>query len=185
MNNPLLSRFLVIYGPPTDTPDPTAFFGEMSRLMKGYSPAELDKAADLAIRSNKRRGWPPVNEILTACEDARQLLTPRKEFAETHKDWSADAFKFSRNALDSPLGRRAAEEGWIGTLDTFLRQRRTLPTAAEEVRLKREARQFDEALAACISKRAGVLSAPLEKLGTALLDRRNRLTDKVLHGVVE
>lgn len=185
MNNKLLSRFLVIYGPPTDTPDPSAFFAEMDRLMKGYSPAELDKAADLAIRSNKRRGWPPVNEILTACEDARQLLTPRKEFAETHKDWSADAFKFSRNALDSPMGRRAAEEGWIGTLDTFLRQRRTLPTAAEEARLKREARQFDEALAACISKRAGVLSASLEKLGMAILDRRNRLADKVLHGVVE
>ncbi len=185
MNNPLLARLAVIYGPPIETSDPAAFFAEMSRLMKGYSPAELDKASDLAIRANKRRGWPPVNEILTACEDARQILAPPKKLEETHKDWSTEAFKFSNDALMSPLGRRAAQEGWIGALDTFLRRNRTLPTAANEARLKREAREFDEALAACISKRAGVLSASLEKLGTALLDRRNRLTDKVLHGVVE
>ncbi len=185
MNNPLLARLAVIYGPPIETSDPAGFFAEMARLMKGYSPAELEKAADMAIRSNKRRGWPPVNEILTACEDARQILTPPKKLEESHKDWSAAAFKFSLIALDSDLGRRAAQEGWIGALDAFLRQRRTLPSRADEARLKREARDFDDAHAACIAGRAGALSRPLSTLGQSILDRRHKLTDRVLNGVVE
>lgn len=77
MSNKLVARLCLMYGPP-ETADPPAWFSEMDKLLKGYNEAQLDKAADLVLRTHRGSRFPSVSEMLTAAEDATEMLAPRR-----------------------------------------------------------------------------------------------------------
>lgn len=174
--NKLIQRMTIVYGVPDHTA-PQEFYAELARLMKSYCEEELDKAADLVIRSHKGRTWPAVSEMLTACADAREMLrlsAPADEDAK-YPEWSKRARFFAFKSLHSEMGRRAAKEGWLLGLEKFLREKMRAPDEREISDLKRSARGFDDAYGQVLAGKGGALAPALKTLGGTMLERRNQL----------
>lgn len=140
MANKLVARLCLMFGPP-DVDDTASWFAEMDRLVKNYSEAELDKAADLVLRSHRGRAFPSVSEMLTACADARDILPEQKgveDMTPEKADWLARkivnglrlhgvsgkmepaAGEFAQELYDHPIVRQSVTEGWGRELRLFL-----------------------------------------------------------------
>lgn len=180
MSNPLITRLAVVFGQPDHSDDPKKFVSELARLTQGFHPPELDKAADMLIRSHQptaRKPWPTPAEIIMACEDARDLVSPTKpedKFEKQHRHWTKEARAKAYDLVRTDLGRRAADEGWVLSLWDFCRRERRLPTTAEATVCRRHAAEFNEAYA---SLRANALDAKLRDLGDSMLMRRDALAE--------
>lgn len=145
MSNPLLQRLVVVFGPP-QSEDPPAYLGEIEKLISKYTPTELDKAADLLVRSSK--WFPKPAEIAVACADAREILTPSQPFDPAKKknlDWTKEALDRADRLIQSELGRKAASEGWILGLWDHYRKTPRQPTPKEIISFKEKADGFTEA----------------------------------------
>lgn len=132
MANKLVARLCLMFGPP-DVDNTAAWFTEMDRLVRNYSDAELDKAADIVLRSHRGKSFPSVSEMLTACSDARDLL-PKQEGIEEMTPEKADFLakkivngfrhnsrsgktepadgEFAEKLHTHPLVRQSVVEGW-------------------------------------------------------------------------
>jgi hypothetical protein len=186
MANKLIARMCLMYGPP-NVEDPEAWFAEMDRLVKAklYTEEELDCAADIVLRTNRRLGFPAVSVLLTAMEDARQQLHPVK--IQTSKDeypeWTKERIEQADRLIKCSMGRKAAEEGWIFSLHSFCRERQRLPENQYEISYcKRIAREFDEKHQQCREGQGGTLGPALERLGDSMLERRAELARIALGG---
>lgn len=190
--NKLLQRLAIVYGKPDHT-DPAPYFAELDRLMKGYCEEELNKAADLIIREHKGKTWPPVNAMIVACADARELINGAQPIVDNRfPEWTKKRRAFAFKALESEVGRRASKEGWILGLEKFLREQGRAPNEREISDLKKSARGFDEAYTAVMNGQGGALAPALERLGDQMLKRRDDYSaiahgdrshaDKVLRG---
>jgi hypothetical protein len=133
-----------MYGPP-DTENPASWFAEMDRLLRGYGERELDKAADIVLRTHKGHRYPPVSEILSAAADARESLVDRAPVPDKFPDWSEEAIEKADELIRCEIGKRAADEGWVFALHTFCRKNRRLPARGEIGGCINEARGFDDA----------------------------------------
>lgn len=175
MPNKLVARLCLMYGTP-DTADPAAWFAEMDRLVKSYSERELDAAADQIMRSHRGRSFPPVSEMLAACEDVRAALT-RKPLRNdpTYPEWSHAARDNADKLIRCSMGRKAAEEGWVYALHSFCRENGRHPGPHEIGGLKAIARGFDDAFRDCCDGRGGLLGDALASLGRSMLERRAEL----------
>lgn len=167
----ILTRLAVLYGPP-DSPNPSAWFAEVTRLVAGYSEVEQDRAFDLITRTHRGAKYPSVSEIVTGCADAREILQPPRKEAPKYPDWSASAIAKADQLMRSDIGRMLAKEGCALGLHDFLRKNGRMPTQGEISAIRAESREFDEAYAKCVRGDAGPLSKPLEQLGNSMLDRR-------------
>lgn len=171
MSNPLLDRLLVVFGPP-QSDDPAAYLAEVQKLIKAYSSAELDKAADLLLRSHK--WFPKPADIVVACADAREILTPAKTPDNLNfntLDWKKENLDRADRLIQSELGRKAADEGWILGLWDHYRKTPRQPSPKEIIRAKQKAEEFNEAYR---SAQTNDLSRyiNLPKLGDLILARR-------------
>jgi len=170
MANRLVARLSVMYGKP-DTDDPKAWFAEMDRLLKNYYDSELDKAADIVLRTHRGNRFPSVSEMLTAAADAREEMAPKPKPVEKFPDWTPEAIKKADELIQCKLGQRAADEGWIFALHTFCRKNSRLPMADEVGACIAEAKGFDEAY-----KRNAEIGGPvqiaLNRLGDSMLRMR-------------
>lgn len=171
MSNPLLDRLVVVFGPP-QSDDPAAYLKEVQKLIAKYSPPELDKAADLLMRSSK--WFPKPSEIAVACADAREMLTPSQPFDPAKKknlDWTKESMERADRLIQSELGRKAADEGWILGLWDHYRKTPRQPTPKEIIRAKEKAEEFNEAYRE--STRIPICQfIGLPKLGELILARR-------------
>ena len=175
MPNRLVARMCLMYGPP-EPPNPEAWFAEMDRLVKSYSGRELDAAADLVLRTHKRRGFPSVSDMLTACEDARDELAPRPVANKsTYVAWSKERIAQADRLIRCAMGRKAASDGWIFALHSFARDAGRLPNQHKISGVMRTARQFDEAYRDCANGNGGIAGDALLRLGNSMLDRRDEL----------
>ncbi|CAA2139539.1 hypothetical protein [Hyphomicrobium sp. ghe19] len=184
MANHLVARLAVMYGKP-DTDDPKAWFDEMDNLVKNYSRSELDKAADIVLRTHRGNRFPSVSELLTACADAREMGIDHKPTPPKYPEWTPEAIAKADELIRSGLGKRAAEEGWVFALHTFCRKHRRLPMDREIGACIAEAKAFDEAYARnSIEKEKGSrLHAALNDLGDSML-RMRAFLGEVVHGRV-
>lgn len=140
MANKLIARLCLMYGSPESENLP-AFFAEMDRLVANYSERELEKAADLILRSHRGRSFPSVSEVLTACAHARDILPEQKgveDMTPEKADWIARKIvnglrlhghsgkmepasgEFSDSLLSHPIVRQSVTEGWGRELRLFL-----------------------------------------------------------------
>lgn len=179
MTNKLIARLAVMFGPADFSDDPRAFLSEIARLTKAYSEEALDKAADLLIRSHRPtqlKPWPSPSEICVACADAQEMIRPSEPFnpiAERNRDWTREACERADRMIQSDLGQRAADEGWILGLWDHYRQTPRQPTPKEIIVAKNKAFEFDQAYKKAMTTPVGrMLNLP--KLGDAILARRNQ-----------
>jgi hypothetical protein len=182
-NNPLFVRLIRMFGAAPSN-DPQAYIGELLKLTRGYGTAELDKAADLLIRSHNPthlKPWPTPADICTACADAREIIAPPNPVGQRDKTWTKDAIETADKLIASKLGQRAADEGWVLSLHDFCRKQRRLPDAGEVSNLIASARDFNGAYASLVDKHA--LQGKLKELGSSMLDKRARLGEAA-YGVV-
>lgn len=159
--------------------------------LRGFGAAVLEKAATTMIRTRKDRRTPLVAECVQACVEARRWLDIEKGASElpidekqTTGEWTADRFKLANDLIRTPLGREAAKGGWIGALHGFARRNARAPVGPEIQACKQSAKEFDAAYKLCVQG-GWPYAHMLERLGAAMLKRREKLSDMVLHGVVE
>lgn len=160
-----------------------------------YDAKVLERAAYRIINTRKEPGFPKLAECHEACdyiiktdraseapkflgvsEETRAKFASSFDSAYAHADWLI---------MQSPMGKQAANEGWVLTLHDFIRENGRLPKDYEITKCKATAKGFDEDYAKCLRGEAGPLSKPLAGLAEAMLKRRYKLTDMVLHGVVK
>jgi hypothetical protein len=194
---------------------------DMVRELGGFDADVLNRAAHKIIQTRglttEERKTPTVAECIRYCKDARGAI-----FAESNAgtmafatktpepylmDWREDDFA-NDIALNrkNPLCIQAAKEGWIGTLHTFVRKHRRMPSATDKIAYrksskvpeqmvaelewcKREAKDFDEAYALAVRgngssdlRALGAMRDLVSNVGDAMLKRRNELADIVLKG---
>ncbi len=195
---------------------------DMVRELGGFSDEVLNRTINDMIRSRgltaDERKTPTVAECIQYCIQAKKAIfaegnRDKLELAaaktpEPYKtDWREDDFA-NEMALNAkhPLCVQAAKEGWNGTLHTFVRRYRRMPSATEKIAYrksskapeqmvseldwcKREAKDFDEAYAIGVRSNegkdlrvSGVLRALVSNIGDDMLKRRNELADIVLKG---
>lgn len=176
MSNNLVNRLANSFGAPTHTHNPAGFLEEIVRITQAFEPQVLDRAADKLIAMHvptQRRPWPMPNEIVNACVEARRWMPDLNKTTERNLEWTAEARAKAFDIIRSPMGRRAAEEGWVLSMwDTARKTGRAL-TASEIARCKEIAVEFDQAYAACI-KNPTELNRSLLKLGDSMIERRKR-----------
>jgi hypothetical protein len=186
MSNQLLNRLVIVFGMP-ESIDPPAYLSEIARLLRAYSHAELDKAADLLVREfvpTARKPWPTPNEVCIAAADARDILTPPKTADDKHPAWSDSAMSFADKAIVSDLGREAADNGWIGALHDFYRHNKRQPNAAEIYKCKIAAKDMEDGfkLSMTSNNRATRAFTDLDGIGTTMMANRAKYAD-MAHGV--
>lgn len=171
MSNKLVQRMCLMYGPP-ETEQPQEWFAEMDRLLKGYGDRELDKAADIVLRTHKGHRYPSVSEMLSAAAEAREGLVERRPAKSEYPEWTDERIEKADELIRCALGRKAANEGWVFALHTFCRKHQRLPVGAEVGGCINEARGFDEAYLRCRSEKNSGLHRALVELGDSMLRMR-------------
>ncbi len=171
MSNRLVQRMCLMFGPP-ETEQPQDWFAEMDRLLKGYSDRELDKAADIVLRSHKGHRYPSVSEMLSAAADAREGLVERKPAKNEYPEWAEERIEKADDLIRCSLGQKAANEGWVFALHTFCRKHQRLPIGGEVGGCINEVRGFDEAYSQCVKERKCGMNRALVELGDSMLRMR-------------
>jgi hypothetical protein len=126
VNTDVMTRFLkplmAIYGGPKHVDDTEGFLAIYSRILKGYAPEVLDKAADRILRNHKYKSWPTPAECEAACKYEADELQRAKDRAKQGPTRRAD--------YDENTKRRWAEaEAWQkkvcdehGSIDNYLKK---------------------------------------------------------------
>ena len=174
MSNRLVQRMCLMFGPP-ETDQPQEWFAEMDRLLKGYSDRELDKAADIVLRTHKGHRYPPVSEMLSAAADARDGLVERRPTKVEYPEWTDDRIEKADDLIRCALGRKAADEGWVFALHTFCRKHERLPVGGEVGGCINEARGFDDAYSRCMREKNSRLHRAVAEFGDSMLRMRSYL----------
>lgn len=78
LSNPMLARFVNVYGTPKETENATAFIGEYARAMHNFVASECEAAADLLLAKRKYKTWPTIAECLEALEDVRRRQVSKR-----------------------------------------------------------------------------------------------------------
>jgi hypothetical protein len=174
--------------------DEDMWLASMRRNLQGYSADVIRRGCRRIIDFRKERFFPLPSECRKACEEVIQLekasstpkfvpgtpdpksLQSKYDQAYAHADWLI---------MQGPMGKQAANEGWILTLHDFIRENGRLPKDYEITKCKATAKGFDEDYAKCLRGEAGYMSRSLAGLAETMLKRRYKLTDMVLHGVVK
>ena len=176
-----------------------AWVDAMVRELRGFSDAELEYAAKTMVRSRKDRKIPLVAECLHACGEARWYLDAQKNKESLDigqaRTLSPDEMKWNeRKALADtlvkiPLGRQAAQEGWLGSLHAYAVKHGRLPPPNEYgayEALKRDAKETDAVISMVFrgeapTKSGEILPIPpimrpvLEKFASSVLSNRQDL----------
>lgn len=164
----------------------------MVRELSGFADDVVHRAAREMVRSRKKPQTPMVSECIDACLDAKKWLEAQRQ-SETlsvvhdggvslqNRDWTAERLKLASDLMNTPIGKQAAKDGWVGALWSFARKNQRLPTQGKETEdCKQMAKGFDEAYAICVRSPHNPMMAALEKLGAEMLRRRHAIERRVL-----
>lgn len=181
--NILIRRIATVFGHPDFADDPKAYLDELNRLIGHYSEPVLEHASNQLIREHtptQRNPWPSPATIAKACAVAASTWGKVKPMSPPG-EWSKEAVAKAYDLLKSPMGRAAADEGWVLGLWDFCRKNGRLPDRKEVGRLKDGAQGFDESFAEATRIKTPIGDA-LVKLGETMLTRRHKLAQHA-HGV--
>ncbi len=177
----------------------------------GFEGKVREEAFKSLTRVKHKEKPPQVAVILEHCKEVHRWLEAQSNKGKLAlsttvkdpflKDWREDDFanEIALNRRD-PLCVQAAKDQWIGTLHSFVRKHRRMPSATDKIGYrksmkaaeillselewcKREAKDFDEAYAAAVRGAGSVARSLVLQVGDAMLRRRGELIDYVLHGV--
>jgi hypothetical protein len=194
-NTATVSKFiaeLAMHFPPSmrQSDDPRAYSDWLKSVLlalTGYSEPVLRAAANEMINTRTDRRFPLVSEIKKiadkhAAEEYRAAqakpLTDRHQVSQSpYSDWRRE---LADDLVMTGMGREAARGGWVLSLHDFCTQHGRLPSGHEIGTCRAGAEDFDAAYDACLRGDGGAIAAGLVKLGASMLDRRERLRQRVL-----
>ncbi len=164
----------------------------MERNLRVYTPSVLERACKRIVDTRKDRYFPLPAECRAACEEIVKIekaeQAPKFDDAAKAKsayashDWKT---RLADDLIMCPLGRRAAQEGWILSLHDYVREHEELPRADFQIkRCIEAAKGFDAAYESLLRDKAqgkaGALNSNLTALGDTMLKRRNELRARVM-----
>lgn len=171
------------------------------RELGGFSDAIVDRASREIVRTRKNPKTPMVSECIAACSEAKKWIEGEQQsrsLAVDHgvnpenRDWTTERLKLASELMNTPLGKQASKEGWVGALWSFARKTSRLPQQGKEVEgCKQTAKGFDEAYAVCVrgvkpndptKAHLAPMMTALEALGAEMLRRRHAIEQRVLRG---
>lgn len=172
---PITDRLMGVLGPPSHVEDAAPFLAELERIAKGYSVECQELAGDMVLAATKKTWWPSLGVVAEACNAAQdRLFSKRHDAGPKYPDWTPGRIANANRLIRSPMGRQAAEDGWIGALWDFARVEERLPHGAELARCKRIAKEADEA-AAQVYRMTAVPA--LAKLAQSREEKHTRLAE--------
>lgn len=161
----------------------------LTAAFRSYSADVLQRAAQRIVDTRTDRRFPLVAEIHKVCaqiiydDGIKQQSLGVVQDPEKATPYSESRERWADTLVNGELGREAAREGWILALHDYAREHGKLPDRPGAARLKASVAGFERELDRC--RGGGWELAPfLVQLGTSMLERREKLTDMVLHGVV-
>lgn len=183
MNNPLLGRLAIVYGPP-DSHDPAAYLAEVAKMLVKYSTEQLEAAGDLILKTHRTRTYPTPAFIVTACEDAAYQQAPKLARAETFEErfpaWSDTAIAAADKLVHCAMGQVAARDGWVLGLHDFCRNNGRLPEHHELGALKADAAFVTRS--ANGQEDLGACGPALRRLAKSMVAKRGEIARSVLGG---
>ncbi len=176
-----------------------AWAGTLVRELAGFAPDVVLRGAQEMVRTRKKPQTPMVSECIDVCVSAKRWAEAHANKGRLpidgagaipgHLDWTADRLKLASDLMNTPIGKQAAKEGWVGALWSFARKNARLPQQGKEVEeCNRNAKGFDGAYSTCVrlSNNSTPAMAPmmkaLEKLGAEMLRRRHAIEQRLLRG---
>jgi hypothetical protein len=173
MATAFMKRMVLVYGAP-DTEEPEAFVAEYVRILKSYSDDILNAALDRLLKTRKFKTWPSIAECVGAAEDENAARVaankPKKKPTEFPKE--ADEI------LMTPLGAKAAHEGWVLGLYDHVFRHGSRPSQSEIYDLIDNAKFVDRCAAGAVDM--GVAHVKLLELAKNMLIRRESLARRAL-----
>jgi hypothetical protein len=174
MATAFMKRMVLVYGAP-DTEEPEAFVAEYVRILKSYSDDILNAALDRLLKTRKFKTWPSIAECVGAAEDENAARVaankPKKKPTEFPKE--ADEI------LMTPLGAKAAHEGWVLGLYDHVFRHGSRPTQSEIYDLIDNAKFVNRCAAGNVNM--GGAHAMCLKLANSMLVRREELARRALN----
>jgi hypothetical protein len=125
--NPLIRRFLNVFGPPDRAADVAECIAEYQRLLSGYGPNVLKQAGDQLMR-NAGKYWPSLRQCKEACDDVVEHQAGRAAAdsagkPKTKMPWeihTEEARAWAREYMKvSEMGQQAQREGWARQLELY------------------------------------------------------------------
>ena len=162
------------------------WLGSMIGAVKHYEGDILQRAAQTIIDTRTDRRFPLPAEIRKVCfeiasdERRSKLAFEGGEKFKASDPWSPQRIRLADELMRTPMGREAAEGGWIVCLHDFVRKNGRLPEFESQKReLIRAAQDFDESYRRVVI--GGFPGAKaLRELGDKMLARRDALAKRVL-----
>lgn len=178
-----IQRMIVLYGPP-ETMDDDAFLKEYTDILRPFDGEMLKAAGDHIRATHKRARWPNPAEVIEALDLAQQKrneVNDRRIAAERAEhdggSWSRHRMAVASKAMRSPLGIRAADEGWITQLWDFYRENLRYPSGYEIQRLIDGNAEFEHTVDSLENARVGTIAGVLFKLGNTMRMRGHQLAE--------
>lgn len=177
-----------------------AYAEDLQRELSGFSADILERARRDMVRKRTKTQTPTVAECIGYAEEAKRwsemernkgqlIADPAKQ---PYHEWSTERVKLAYELIRTPLGKQAAQEGWILALWEFIRKNGRHPTSEREFsQCKASARGFDEAYAATVRGDAreidgrmlpfnAVVQQACIRWGDSVLKRRERLAAEAM-----
>jgi hypothetical protein len=142
MATAFMKRMVLVYGAP-DTEEPEAFVAEYVRILKSYPDDILNAALDRLLKTRKFKTWPSIAECVGAAEDE----TAARVSANKPKQKPTEFPKEADEILKTPLGAKAAHEGWVLGLWNHVYRKGSRPTQREIYDLIDDAKFVDRCAA--------------------------------------
>lgn len=174
-------------GEPTvpDGADKATLFGSYERVLSKYDGDVLQRAANNTLDRRTFRNFPLPSECDKACQEARDELNAERGVKASKREnkedptWLPQRVKAADRMMNSDIGRKAADEGWIIVLHDFCRVNGRLPEAGGEASTLRLQglswkHWYENAKSSAEGKAAPALIAPIAR---AFAAKAKRLTE--------
>lgn len=180
-----ITELAVHFGRKHETPEAEeAWLKSMFACLRGYNADTLKRAASRILNTRTERSFPLPAECKKVCDDIASQdaivngskLIPDK-MPPPYSDWR---WKLADELIMCPLGREAANGGWILSLHDFARENMRLPTGSEIGRCKEARNKFDEGYEICLRGEGGPANNALLQLAESMNKRREALRARVL-----
>jgi len=159
----------------------------MVRNLSGFSPAVLDRAFQDMVGKRKETRIPTPAECIQACVEAKRWTETEENAgklsiarSDPRDEWSTERCRLAHDLKHSPLGKQAAEEGWIISFWHFCRRNQRLPAGPEIDQCKRDSSGIEEIYGRAMRDECGPFSKQIARFASTILEKRKEWTEETL-----
>lgn len=162
----------------------------MKELLRRYDAQVLSMAAQqiLETRDPEKDGtmFPKPSECIAFCEAAKKQIAfdaaPLLAAPTKVDTWSDDRIALAFDLMNGPMGRRAADEGWLQPLYTFCRKNSRLPAQHEIQQCVADGRIVQSVIEDFRNRGPDPVHGAIVQWGNTLLEKQEELARKLVGG---